>query len=368
MFKRQNLIKLLTLFLIVALSLVLIYFVSTKETANTSSGTTSSPYIELNNSIKVNSTSYYDGTKIFKLPETVKGTDTISVIVQGEKEALYDAYDKASLDITFQEFIKTEQAQAVRDAIKAENADLEATLRIKGISFDVGVQYDTLISGFEILIKASDFEQTARTLNGFATTIVGEVYKPAETTLVENKVNVYETGIFDSSKFEYDGTGMTVAVLDTGIDYTHTAFKNFNVSKDKLGLNFEQVTDLLNAKDFAAEKLQAGLTASDVYVNDKIPYAFDYADGDSDVFPMNSDHGTHVAGIIAGKDNTITGVAPNAQLVIMKTFSDVETSARSAWIISALEDCVTLGVDVINMSLGTDCGFSRARDEYFKEN
>ena len=81
------------------------------------------------------------------------------------------------------------------------------------------------------------------------------------------------------------------------------------------------------------------------------------------MFPINSDHGTHVAGIIAGKDDTITGVAPNAQLIIMKTFSDVESSARTGWILSALEDCVMLGVDVINMSLGTDCGFSRPTDK-----
>ena len=74
-------------------------------------------------------------------------------------------------------------------------------------------------------------------------------------------------------------------------------------------------------------------------------------------------HGTHVAGIIAGRDDTITGVAPNAQLVIMKTFSDVQDTARSAWILAALDDCVVLGVDVINMSLGTDCGFSREMDK-----
>ena len=41
--------------------------------------------------------------------------------------------------------------------------------------------------------------------------------------LVENKVNVYETGIFDSSNFEFDGTGMTVAVLDTGLVYKYIA-------------------------------------------------------------------------------------------------------------------------------------------------
>ncbi len=361
MFKKQNLIKILATLVIIALSLVLIYSVSTKDVANAQNGSTSSPYIELNNSIKVDSSSYYDGTKIFKLPETVKGSETISVIVQGEHEALYDAYTSASTGTTFQEYLKTEQAQDIRNAISAENRILETYLR--GVSYEVGARYDTILSGFEILIKASDFEAVARALDGKATTIVGEVYKPAETKLVENKVNVYDTGIFDSSNFEYDGTGMTVAVLDTGIDYTHTAFKNFNVPKDKLGLTFEDVTELLKAKDFLAESMQAGLTASDVYVNDKIPYAFDYADGDSDVFPINSDHGTHVAGIIAGKDDTITGVAPNAQLVIMKTFSDTESSARSAWIISALEDCVTLGVDVINMSLGTDCGFSRAPDK-----
>jgi lactocepin len=70
-----------------------------------------------------------------------------------------------------------------------------------------------------------------------------------------------------------------------------------------------------------------------------------------------------VSGIIVGKDDTITGVAPNAQLVSMKIFSDVMDTARTAWILSALEDCVVLGVDVINMSLGTACGFSRESDE-----
>ena len=363
MFKKQNLIKILTAFVIIALSLVLIYFVSTKDIATAQNGSTSSPYIELNNSIKVDSSSYYDGTKIFKLPSTVKDNEIISVIVQGEHEALYDAYTSAEYDdfLTFQEYLKTDHAQDIRNAISVENKALQGYLN--GVSYEIGARYDTILSGFEILIKASDFETVARALDGKATTIVGEVYKTSETTLVENKVNVYETGIFNSSNFKYDGTGMTVAVLDTGIDYTHTAFKNFNVPQDKLGLTFDEVTELLKAKDFLAESLQAGLTASDVYVNDKIPFAFDYADGDSDVFPINSDHGTHVAGIIAGKDDVITGVAPNAQLIIMKTFSDTESSARSTWILSALEDCVTLGVDVINMSLGTDCGFSRASDK-----
>jgi len=363
MFTKKNLLKTLASLVIIALTLVLIYFVSTEDTVAKTNSNLSAPYLQLNEDIKVSTESYYDGTKIFKLPDSVKSSDLISVIVQSEEQALYDAYTSAKLDITFQQYLKTEQAQAVRDSIEAENEQLKAILDGTGVSYELGMKYDTLLSGFEIIIKAGDFEATAKAIDGRATAIVGEVYNPAKTELVENKVNVYETGIFDSSNFEYDGTGMTVAVLDTGLDYTHTAFKNFNVAKGDLGLTFDDVVSLLNARDFAAENLQNGLTASDVYINDKVPFAFDYADGDSDVFPINSDHGTHVAGIIAGKDDTITGVAPNAQLIIMKTFSDTETSARTSWILGALEDCVILNVDVINMSLGTDCGFSRPTDK-----
>ncbi|MBR5602530.1 MAG: S8 family serine peptidase, partial [Clostridia bacterium] len=193
---------------------------------------------------------------------------------------------------------------------------------------------------------------------GQAQTIVGEVYLPAETQLVENVVDVYETGIFDSSDFAYDGTGMVVAVLDTGLDYYHTAFSvgNFTADRSKLGMTFADVEALVGKTE--ASGIQSGLTASDVFISEKVPYSFDYADRDSDVYPIQSDHGTHVSGIITGRDDTITGVAPNAQLVAMKIFSDTDTQARTSWILGALEDCVVLGVDVINLSIGTSCGFS----------
>ena len=109
--------------------------------------------------------------------------------------------------------------------------------------------------------------------------------------------------------------------------------------------------------------MSGGLSADDVYINEKVPYGYDYADNDPDVYSTHNNHGTHVSGVIVGKDDTITGVAPNAQLVSMKVFSDIMDTARSSWILSALEDCVVLEVDVINMSLGTACGFSRESDE-----
>ena len=100
--------------------------------------------------------------------------------------------------------------------------------------------------------------------------------------------------------------------------------------------------------------------------NNKIAWGYDYADKDPDVMPFSSEHGTHVAGIIGGKDDVITGVAVDAQLAIMKVFSDYKDGAGDGDILAALEDCVKLGVDAINMSLGTSCGFTREVDEVRK--
>lgn len=74
------------------------------------------------------------------------------------------------------------------------------------------------------------------------------------------------------------------------------------------------------------------LSSSSVYLSGKVPYVFDYADHDTDVnHHGGSDHGTHVAGIVAANpaDGSVTGVAPQAQLMILKVFPDGSTGANS---------------------------------------
>ncbi len=334
-----------------------------------SSGTTAG-ITQLDGSILTNREDYYDSSVLYKLPETVKDTDTISVIVEVQEQPLLEQYPGASSGMSFTEYAASEEADRIRDRIAAEKQALLSDLDEAKLTYSLGHDYSAALSAFEITITAADFEAVCTTIGDRANPIVGEVYMVEDTSsgatgnqLVENTVNVYETGIFNSSSFAYDGTGTVVAVLDTGLDYYHSAFSlaNFTADPGKLGLTFDEVAALIS--ETRASGLQDGLTASDVYINEKIPFSFDYADGDSDVYPIASDHGTHVAGIIAGKDDVITGVAPNAQLAIMKTFSDIESSARTSWILAALDDCVVMGVDVINMSLGTDCGFSRERDK-----
>jgi len=317
----------------------------------------------LENTVKTNINKYFNSSVLYKLPENIREDQTISLIVQVKSPSLLDTYEAQGSKVDFTRFSVSEDADRIRADISREKAALLNKLDRAGLEYKTGADYSAIVSGFELVITARDFETVCRTFGNDANTYISEAYKTADTEVVENIVDVYETGIFDSSDFQYDGSGIVVAVLDTGIDYTHSAFSLDNFTSKDLGMTYEDVAAVLS-KTKAAELVQ-GLTAADVYINEKIPFAFDYADVDADAYPINSDHGTHVSGIIAGKDDTITGVAPNAQLVEMKIFSDVYDSALASWILHAVEDCVTLGVDVINMSIGTACGFARESDEEF---
>ncbi len=169
----------------------------------------------------------------------------------------------------------------------------------------------------------------------------------ASTMIGANTVN--ETG--------YTGTGMRVAILDTGIVVDHPAFTA--LPEEKLTASsltveeIESVWDTLNAKALGANR------ASSTYRSTKIPFAFNYASGNLDVShaAAQSDHGTHVAGIAAGnRTDESVGVAPDAQLIVMQVFD----GSGASWdtIMAALEDCVRLNVDACNLSLGSAAGFT----------
>ena len=319
-------------------------------------------FINKLNGLTPNYKDYLDNSVMFKLPEHIGENEDISVIITVDDVALMDTYEGTDKTMSFSDYVAdSEEAAAMKKSIAEKKEEILASLDEKDIAYKTGENYSTVLSGFELVIKARDFEATCKSLGDGMDIMVGEVYNTCETELVENEVKVFDTGIFDSSDAGYDGSGMVVAVLDTGLDSNHTAFSVDNFTSEHLGLTYEDVKKVI--KDTAASELLDGLTVDDVYINEKVPFGFDYSDEDPDVYSTHNNHGTHVSGVIVGNDETIRGVAPNAQLVSMKIFSDVMDTARTSWILAALEDCVVLGVDVINMSIGTACGFARESDE-----
>lgn len=182
----------------------------------------------------------------------------------------------------------------------------------------------------------------------------------------------------------YTGAGMRIAIVDTGLNVDHPSFDSdaFEYALEeqaaKEGVSVEDY-DLLDADDIEAvlDDLQASgmmqdVTAEELYRNEKVPFAFSYIDRDlevehDDVKGDGHDHGTHVAGISTAnkyvetndgfvpQENGVVGIAPNAQLLVMKVFG----GRGGAWAddyMAAIQDALLLGADTINLSLGSANG------------
>ena len=135
------------------------------------------------------------------------------------------------------------------------------------------------------------------------------------------------------------GKGIKIGIIDTGIDNTHIMF------------------------DDEGYELPGGFPLGDTnFTNNKIIVARVFTkNGDSSEDSTPSDrngHGTHAASCAAGSLNTISplglisGVAPNAYLGNYKVFTSDFTTLEQ--IIGALEACVEDGMDIVNLSLGSE--------------
>jgi subtilisin family serine protease len=172
------------------------------------------------------------------------------------------------------------------------------------------------------------------------------------------------------------GAGITVAVLDSGIDYTHAALggpgtalayenaygtklkheKNQKINDAYNGKKLYPTTKVVGGWDFVGE-LWTGATGTPPLAQDPDPIPC----GPGAIKETcDGSHGTHVADIIAGAK----GVAPSAKLLAVKVCSSISTSCSGVALIQGMDFSIdpngdgstTDAADIINMSLGSPYG------------
>ena len=291
-----------------------------------------------------------------ELQSSYAPTDRVRVIVELEDAPLLESDAYADADAM----------QAQINSLAAGHEQIKA--RIRSLSGDLstmatgeetqGYDYYLVLNGFSIETEYQYLDEI-RALTGVKRAFVEQSYALPE---VEPNMGT-STGMIGSTAANesgYTGEGMVVAVLDTGLDVSHVAFATAPTAPK---YSYEDMEALLNSQQLSARRA----TLTRVFVSEKIPYVYDYADMDTDVYPYGGDsHGTHVSGTVAADCEELTGVAPKAQLMMLKVFSD-DGSAYDSGILAALDDAVKLGADVINMSLGAAAGFTEAADQATRE-
>ena len=232
--------------------------------------------------------------------------------------------------------------------------------KVLGKKLDVRYQFTYLSNAISANVPFGKLDDIAK-LDGVKTVFLMPVY---DTCVVSDPATSTAGDMIGLpsvwADLGYKGEGMKIAIVDTGLDLDHPSFADAPVLTES-SLSVEDIEAVMGK--LKAAQLYPAASAEDLYYSDKIPFAFNYVDQNlkaSHDYDDQGYHGSHVAGIAAANaidSTTVVGVAPEAQVVIMKVFG-ANGGAYQDDLMAAIEDALLLDVDVINMSLGATSGFS----------
>ncbi len=325
--------------------------------------------------------------------------DIVTVIVHLESSPVIENYSTYALPkgesagSALSTFLNSEEATRYAENLMMEqNAIIHRITKSNAnLQLEVVAQWTNLVNGMAVRLPYGQVEKL-REAEGVKNVYVQKVYARPTEPVVEagNAGYSYDmVGLGEVWGEGFTGEGMLIAVLDTGLDLLYATYWDDTIGENVTGIRSvheaftedsfktDGVTtrwDEASMKAFvesnnlvANTDMNGGILIYDgnaLYKNLKVPFAADYSDGDVNVWSSTT-HGTHVAGTVAGYVETaegevvFSGVAPDAQILAMKVFPDENGGAEEYAVIGALEDAAKLGADVMNLSLGSDNGFSK---------
>jgi minor extracellular serine protease Vpr len=300
-----------------------------------------------------------DRSSVDKLtkPENADPNAVVTATVQLTGDGVVAAETKA--DNSGQPFDES----AAESSVLAQQAAIEGSLNAAGA--DVTGNITHVLNAVQVRVKVSDLAAVA------ATPGVSRVQVGRTVTISNAASNAYTGAIQAWNDLGLTGTGMKIAVIDTGIDYYHADFGGVdgaNQFANDSGVEIEPGT-------FPTAKVIAGFDfVGDAYDASGVG-AVTIPVPDPDPLDCNG-HGTHTSGTAAGSgvnadgstfagpyDATTAdvdfrvapGSAPEASLLAYRVFG-CDGSANDDVIIAAIDRAVADGADVISMSLGAPFG------------
>jgi minor extracellular serine protease Vpr len=243
--------------------------------------------------------------------------------------------------------------------LKAERDAFKANAAADGVKLTERYSYDSLWNGVSVSVAPSQLA-TLRSVPGVKAVYPVETLSlpPSESTgssSIDLKNAVGLTGAdIAQTELGLDGSGVTIAIMDSGLDYTLPEFGGCFGPGCKVRGGFDLVGDAYNATP--------GPAFNPVPQPDGNPLPCDpnVADRAEVLGAGASDaaHGTHVAGIAAadGRGHTdqgqVVGVAPGAQLLAYRVFG-CNGGTESDVMVHAMEMALADHADVLNMSIGS---------------
>ncbi|MCA5587175.1 S8 family serine peptidase [Finegoldia magna] len=296
-------------------------------------------------------TNQTDSTTYAKLQEQgVKADQEVKVIVETSDKAAIEREPNVK-SARFSKAVKASEAE-----VKKTSENIKTKLNKENVKVDKEDEFSAVITGFSAKVKAKDIDKLRKQPGVKKVTTQMKAERPkggASPNLASAPGMIKADTLWDQYKFS--GQGMLISIIDTGIDPSH---KDMKLSP--------KIESKYNSEDEVNKVIKEnGLKGK--WYNNKVPYGYNYADESQEIRDsgIGGYHGMHVAGIVAANGDTenegVRGVAPNAQLLAMKVFSNdalVSTVYEEVWL-KAIDDSVKLGADVLNMSLGMGSGYSR---------
>ncbi|EFL54172.1 cell wall-binding repeat-containing protein [Finegoldia magna] len=296
-------------------------------------------------------TNQTDSTTYAKLQEQgVKADQEVKVIVETSDKAAIEREPNVK-SARFSKAVKASEAE-----VKKTSEKIETKLKKENVKVDKDDEFSAVITGFSAKVKAKDIDKLRKQPGVKKVTTQMKAERPkagASPALATAPKMIKADTLWD--QYDFSGQGMLISIIDTGVDPTH---KDMKLSPE--------IESKYKSKD-AVNKVIKENGLKGRWYSRKVPYGYNYADESDEIRDsgIGGYHGMHVAGIVAANGDTKTGgvrgVAPNAQLLGMKVFSNdalVSTVYEEVWL-KAIDDSVKLGADVLNMSLGMGSGYSR---------